>query len=71
MRVGEPHHLVPARTTKNNLRKNAPFHDIHDDQTKFWLHKDKVLTAVPRKDINLYSESKSNAFESVESRKGD
>jgi len=69
--LGDLHHLVPARTTINTLRRNAPFKDIPDEQTKYWMHKDKVITAIPRKDIHLYSESKSNAFEPIEFRKGD
>ena len=69
--LGDLHHLVPARATINALRKNAPFQDIPDDQTKYWIHKDKVITFIPGKDIHLYSESKSNAFEPSEFRKGD
>jgi len=69
--LSDLHHLVPARATINTLRKNAPFQDIPDEQTKYWIHQDKVLTTIPRKDINLYSESKSNAFEPSEFRKGD
>jgi hypothetical protein len=62
---------VPARASINALRKNAPFQDIPDEQTKYWIHNDKVLTTIPRKDITQYSESKSNAFEPLEKRKGD
>jgi Endonuclease I len=69
--LGDLHHLVPARATVNTLRKNAPFQDIPDDQTKYWINKDKVLTTVPRTQIIEYSESKSNAFEPIEFRKGD
>ena len=69
--LGDLHHLVPTRATINTLRKNSPFQDIDDDQTKYWIHKDKVITSIPRKDIHLYSESKSNAFEPIEFRKGD
>jgi uncharacterized protein len=69
--LSDLHHLVPARATINTLRKNTPFQDIDDDQTKYWIHKDKVITSIPRKDIHLYSESKSNAFEPIEFRKGD
>ena len=69
--LGDLHHLVPARASINTLRKNAPFQDIPDDQTKYWIHKDKVLTAIPRTHIHQYSESKSNAFEPIEFRKGD
>ncbi len=69
--LGDLHHLVPARATINALRKNAPYQDIPDEQTKYWIHKDKVLTTIPRKGTNQYSEFKSNAFEPVEFRKGD
>jgi len=69
--LGDLHHLVPARATINALRKNAPFQDIPDEQTKFWIQQDKVTTTIPRKDINQYSEFKSNAFEPIEFRKGD
>jgi hypothetical protein len=62
---------VPARASINALRKNAPFQDIPDEQTKYWIHKDKVLTTMPRTQIHQYSESKSNAFEPLEKRKGD
>ncbi len=65
------HHLVPTRANINTLRRNAPFAEIPDVQTKYWLYKDKVNTIIPGKDIHLYSESKSNAFEPMEMRKGD
>ena len=60
--LGDLYHLVPARASINTLRKNAPFQDIPDDQTKYWIHNDKVLTTIPRSQIHLYSESKSNVF---------
>ncbi|MBP6236511.1 MAG: endonuclease [Saprospiraceae bacterium] len=69
--LGDLHHLVPTRANINILRRNAPFAEIPDIQTKYWIHKDKLTTTIPRKDIHLYSESKSNAFEPVEFRKGD
>ena len=69
--LADLHHLVPARATINTLRKNASFQDIPDEQTKYWIYKDRVITNIPGKDIQLYSESKSNAFEPVEFRKGD
>lgn len=69
--LGDMHHLVPTRANINILRRNAPFAEIPDDQTKYWLQKDKVITTIPGKDIHLYSESKSNVFEPVEFRKGD
>jgi len=69
--LGDLHHLVPTRANINTLRRNAPFAEIPDVQTKYWIHKDKVITNIPGKDISLYSESKSNAFEPIEFRKGD
>ena len=69
--LADLHHLVPARAAINTLRKNAPFQDIPDEQTKYWIHMDKVITTIPRTQIHLYSESKSNAFEPIEYRKGD
>ena len=69
--LGDLHHLVPTRANINTLRRNAPFAEIPDVQTKYWIYKDKVITIIPAKDINLYSESKSNVFEPIEFRKGD
>jgi len=69
--LGDLHHLVPTRANINTLRRNAPFAEIPDVQTKYWILKDKVITIIPGKDIHLYSESKSNAFEPSEFRKGD
>ena len=69
--LGDLHHLVPTKANINTLRRNAPFAEIPDVQTKYWIHKDKVITAIPGKDIHLYSESKSNAFEPMEIKKGD
>jgi len=69
--LGDLYHLVLARSPINTLRRNAPFVDIPDEQTKYWIHKDKVITTIPGNEISLYSESKSNAFEPIEFRKGD
>jgi hypothetical protein len=69
--LGDLHHLVPARASINALRKNAPFQEIPDEKTKYWIQKDKVLTIIPRTQIHQYSESRSNAFEPLEKRKGD
>jgi len=68
--LGDLHHLVPTRANINTLRRNAPFAEIPDAQTKYWIYKDKVITIIPRKDIHLYSESKTTAFEPSEFRKG-
>ncbi len=69
--LSDLHHLVATRANINTLRRNASFAEIPDVQTKYWIHKDKVITTIPGKDIHLYSESKSNAFEPMEMRKGD
>ena len=69
--LGDLHHLVPTRANINALRRNAPFAEIPDVQTKYWIRNDKVITTIPIKDISLYSESKPNAFEPMENRKGD
>ncbi|MBK8349108.1 MAG: endonuclease [Saprospiraceae bacterium] len=60
-----------SQSYHQRIKKNAPFKDIPDDQTKYWIYKDKVLTTIPRINIHQYSESKSNTFEPVEFRKGD
>ncbi len=69
--LGDLHHLVPTRANINTLRRNAPFAEIPDVQTKYWIRNDKVITTIPIKDIHLYSESKSNVYEPFEFRKGD
>lgn len=69
--LGDLHHLVPSRATINALRKNAPFNDIPDDKTKYWLLDDKVFMRPDQKRIDQYSESTSNVFEPRESKKGD
>ena len=68
--LGDMHHLVPAKATINTMRKNAPFSDIPDDKTKYWLLGDKVFTRPDQKLIDQYSESTSNIFEPRESNKG-
>jgi len=69
--LGDLHHLVPSKANINTMRKNAPFSDIPDDKTKYWLLDDKVFTRPDKKLIDLYSESASNVFEPRESVKGD
>ena len=68
--LGDLHHLVPTRTNIITLRRNSPFTEIPDNQNKKWIYKEKVITTIPRKDIHLYSESKSNAIERSEFRMG-
>ncbi|MFZ1561894.1 MAG: endonuclease [Saprospiraceae bacterium] len=69
--LGDLHHLVPSKANINTMRKNAPFSDIPDDKTKYWLLDDKVFTRPDLKLIEHYSESTSNVFEPRESIKGD
>ncbi|HLO55509.1 MAG TPA: endonuclease [Saprospiraceae bacterium] len=69
--LGDMHHLVPAKANINTMRKNAPFSDIPDDKTKYWLLNDKVFTRPDQKLIDQYSESTANIFEPRESKKGD
>ena len=69
--LGDLHHLVPSKSNINTLRKNAPFSDIPDDKTKYWLLDDKVFTRPNQELIDQYSESASNVFEPRESIKGD
>jgi len=69
--LGDLHHLVPSKSNINTMRKNAPFSDIPDDKTKYWLLDDKVFTRPDQKLIDHYSESTSNLFEPRESKKGD
>lgn len=69
--LGDLHHLVPSKSTINTMRKNAPFSDIPDNKTKYWLLGDKVFTRPNQKLIDQYSESASNVFEPRESIKGD
>ena len=69
--LSDLHHLVPSKSNINTMRKNAPFSEIPDDKTKYWIFQDKVLITVPRTQIHKYSESKSNAFEPAEFCKGD
>ncbi len=69
--LGDLHHLVPSKSNINTMRKNAPFSDIPDDKTKYWLLDDKVFTRPDQKLIDQYSESTSNIFEPRESKKGD
>jgi len=69
--LGDLHHLLPSKSNINTMRKNAPFSDIPDDKTKYWLLGDKVFTRPDQKLLEQYSESTSNVFEPRESIKGD
>ena len=69
--LGDLHHLVPAKANINTMRKNAPFSDISDDKTKYWLLGDKVFTRPDQRYLDQYSESTANIFEPRESMKGD
>jgi hypothetical protein len=69
--LGDLHHLVPSKSNINSMRKNAPFSDIPDNKTKYWLLDDKVFTRPDQMLIDQYSESTTNMFEPRESIKGD
>ena len=64
------HHLVPAKATINILRKNAPFKEIEDIKTKYWLICDKVALVPDSTKIDAYSEYAPGSFEPRESKKG-
>jgi endonuclease I len=65
------HHLVPVKATVNTLRKNAPFKEIDDRKTKYWLIGDKVFLVPDKNKIDEYSEYVAGGFEPMESKKGD
>jgi len=69
--LGDLHHLVPCKSNINTLRRNAPFSDIPDDKTKYWILNDKVFIRSDQKILNQYSESARNIFEPREKNKGD
>lgn len=69
--LADLHHLVPSKSTINTIRRNAPFKDIDDTKTKYWLYNDKVLTKPIPKIIDLFSESSPSSFEPRETMKGD
>lgn len=69
--IEDLHHLVPTKASINTLRKNAPYKDIDDTKTKYWLLRDKVFTVPDRCKIDTYSESAPGVFEPRESIKGD
>ncbi|HMR86801.1 MAG TPA: endonuclease, partial [Saprospiraceae bacterium] len=71
MRVGKPHHLVPCKSNINTLRRNAPFGEILDDKTKYWILDDKVFIRPDKRFLDNYSESTSGFFEPREDKKGD
>jgi endonuclease I len=71
MRVGKPHHLVPCKSNINTLRRNAPFGDIPDDKTKYWILADKVFIRPDKRYLDSYSESTAGFFEPREALKGD
>lgn len=69
--LSDMHHLVPVKSTANTLRKNAPFKEIDDRKTKYWLMKDKVFLVPDKSKIDEYSEYVAGGFETRESKKGD
>ncbi|MBK8516617.1 MAG: endonuclease [Saprospiraceae bacterium] len=69
--LADLHHLVPAKATVNTLRKNAPYKEIEDVKTKYWLLDDKFSLVPVKGKIDLYSEYVSGGFEPREIKKGD
>ncbi len=69
--LGDLHHLVPCKSNINTLRRNAPFGDIPDDKTKYWILNDKVFIRPDKRYLDNYSESISGFFEPREAKKGD
>ncbi len=69
--LGDLHHLVPCKANVNTMRRNAPFGDIPDDITKYWILNDQVFLRPDQQIINEYSESVANIFEPREKCKGD
>jgi uncharacterized protein len=65
------HHLFPSRIDINSDRGNKPFDDIVDTSTEKWYRLDTKLTAIPRNDIDEFSESAFSRFEPREGVKGD
>jgi endonuclease I len=69
--LSDMHHLVPVKATVNTLRKNAPYKEIDDRKTMYWLIGDKVFLVADKSKINEYSEYVAGGFEPRESKKGD
>ena len=69
--LGDLHHLVPCKSNINTLRRNAPFGEIPDDKTKYWIMDDKVFIRPDKRFLDSYSESTSGFFEPREAKKGD
>jgi endonuclease I len=69
--LADMHHLVPVKATVNTLRKNAPYKEIDDRKTKYWLIGDKVFLVPDKNKIDEYSEYVAGGFEPMESKKGD
>lgn len=65
------HHLFPARKDINTERGNKPFEDINDTSTKKWFRDDALLSSIPTREIDEFSESASSRFEPREEVKGD
>ncbi len=65
------HHLFPTRIPVNEARADKPFADIPDAQTQKWFLGTGVFNSIPTEQIDLYAESRSDAFEPREASKGD
>ena len=65
------HHLFPARIPVNEARADNPFAEIPDAQTQKWFLGTQVFNSIPTSHIDLYAESRSDAFEPREAAKGD
>jgi len=64
------HHLFPARININSDRGNKPFADIEDTSTEKWFRDDVVLSTIPSRDIDEFSELAFAKFEPREEVKG-
>lgn len=69
--LADLHHLVPVKATVNTLRKNAPYKEIDDRKTMYWLIGDKVFLVPDKSKIDENSEYVTGGFEPRESKKGD
>lgn len=65
------HHLFPTRIPVNDARLTSPFADIPDAQTQKWFIRDTMVSGIPSQNKDLYTETRTDAFEPRESVKGD
>ncbi len=64
------HHLFPARAAVNEARSNYPYAEIDDNKTKSWFYLSTETNAIPKTNIDEYSESINGSFEPREDHKG-